>query len=131
MRNGVLEPVRRGEDVAYRPPGWVERGRPGAVHVPVGCHAVVMEGVGAGRRELADLVDALVWMQSDRAEARRRGIARDGGDVAFWDRWEAEEVPFLDEHRPWERADVVVAGSPVLDHDPDHEVVVAPAPTSS
>ena len=126
MRTGVLEPVRRGEQVAYRPPAWVDRERVGAVEVSSGCRAVVIEGVGAGRRELADLVDALVWVQSDAADARTRGIARDGGDVAFWDEWDAEEVPFLDEHRPWERADVIVAGSPVLDHDPDHEVLVAP-----
>jgi hypothetical protein len=131
MRDGVLEPVRRGEAVAYRPPAWVERGRRGAVEVCAGCQVVVLEGVGAGRRELADLVDAVVWVQSDADDARTRGIARDGGDVAFWDEWEAEEVPFLDQHRPWERADVIVAGSPVLDHDPDYEVVVAPALASS
>jgi len=131
MRSGVLEPVRRGETVAYRPPAWVARGRRGAVEVGAGCRAVVLEGVGAGRRDLADLVDALVWVQSDADDARTRGIARDGGDVAFWDEWEAEEVPFLDEQRPWERADVIVAGSLVLDHDPEHEVVVAPAPASS
>jgi hypothetical protein len=131
MRDGVLEPIRRGEEVAYRPPAWVERGRPGAVCVPAGCQVVVMEGVGAGRRELAELVDALVWVQSDAADARTRGIARDGGDVAFWEEWEAEEVPFLHQHRPWERADVIVAGSPVLGHDRDCEVVVAPALTSS
>ena len=127
MRGGVLEPVRRGEDVSYRPPAWVGRGRPGGVEVRAGCRAVVIEGVGAGRRELADLVDALVWVQSDAAGARTRGIARDGGDVAFWDEWDAEEVPFLDRHRPWERADVIIAGLPVLDHDRDHEVLVAPA----
>jgi hypothetical protein len=131
MLGGVLEPVRRGEKVAYRPPAWVERGRPGAVEVPAGCRAVVVEGVGAGHRELAHVVDALVWMQSDAVDARTRGIARDGGNVAFWDEWEAEEVPFLDQHRPWERADLIIAGSPVLDHDPDHEAVVAPALSSS
>jgi hypothetical protein len=131
VRSGVLEPVRRGETVAYRPPAWHERGRRGAVEVGAGCRAVVLEGVGAGRRELADLVDTLVWVQSDADDARKRGIARDGGNVAFWDEWEAEEVPFLDQQRPWERADVFVAGSRVLDHDPEHEVVVAPAPASS
>jgi hypothetical protein len=131
MRAGVLEPVRRGEAVSYSPPAWVERGRPGAVEVRAGVRAVVVEGVGAGRRELADLVDALVWVQSDAVDARTRGIARDGGDVAFWDEWEVEEVPFLDHHRPWERADVIVAGSPVVDHDPAVEVVVAPALVSS
>jgi hypothetical protein len=54
-------------------------------------------------------------------------VVRLARHVAFWDGWEAEEAPFLDRDRPWERADVIVAGSPVRDHDPDHEVVVAPA----
>jgi hypothetical protein len=107
----VLEPVRRGERVAYRPPAWDERGRPGAIEVPADARAVLVEGVGAGRRELADLIDVLVWVQSDVEDARTQGIARDGGDVAFWDEWEREEVPFLERDRPWERADVIVAGT--------------------
>lgn len=109
-----------------RRPGW-SAGRTGAVRVAADCRIVVVEGVGAGRRDLADLVDALVWVQSDAADARTRGLARGGDDhVAFWDEWDAEEVPFLAAHRPWERADVVLAGTPVLDHEPASEVVVAP-----
>ena len=113
MRAGVLEPFRRGEPVAYRPPPWDERGRPGAVEVPAACELLVLEGVGAARAELADLVDVAIWVQSDRAVARERGIERDGGDVPGWDEWQAEEVPFLERDRPWERADVVVAGTGV------------------
>jgi hypothetical protein len=36
-------------------------------------------------------------------------------------------MPFLAADRPWERADVIVSGTPELDHDPVDEVVVAPA----
>ena len=86
------------------------RSRPGAVEVPAGCRLLVVEGVGAGRSELADLLDAAVWVQSDRVVARERGIARDAGDVDGWDEWQAEEIPFLQRDRPWERADVIVAG---------------------
>jgi len=111
MRAGVLEPVLRGEPVAYRPPPWDERSRPGAIEVPAPCELLVVEGVGAARAELADLVDVAVWVQSDREIARERGIERDGGDVAGWDEWEAEEVPFLERDRPWERADVIAAGT--------------------
>ncbi len=134
LAHGVLEPVRRGEAVRYRPPGWVSRQRPGAVQVPAGLDVVLVEGVGAGRRELAPLVDAVVWVQSDSAEAERRGIARDtaegvNGDaaqtVASWHEWMAEELAFLAGQRPWERACAVVAGTPRLAHGPG-QVVIAP-----
>ncbi|MGC4941905.1 uridine kinase family protein [Kribbella sp. DT2] len=119
LAHGVLEPVRRGEAVAYRPPAWDEHGRAGSIDVPAGASLVLVEGVGAGRRELAGLIDGLVWVQSDFAEAERRGIARDiasgvNGDArtttAFWHEWMASEIPFLQHDRPWDRADFVVAG---------------------
>jgi predicted kinase len=118
LAEGVLEPVRRGEAVSYRPPAWDEHGRAGAIEVEGSL--VIVEGVGAGRQELAGLVDVLVWVQSDFAEAERRGIARDiasgvNGDAqaatAFWHEWMASEIPFLERDRPWERADFVVAGT--------------------
>jgi hypothetical protein len=131
ITEGVLAPLRRGEAVAYRPPPWDARGRPGAVTVPAGCALVVVEGVGIGRRDLAGFFDALVWVQADRALARVRGVARDGGgreQETFWDEWEAEERPFLAANRPWDRADVVVDGAPDLPYDPATELVVAAHP---
>jgi hypothetical protein len=93
LAEGVLDPVRRGLPVEYRPPAWDERSREGAITVAAGCPLVIVEGVGAGRRELAARFDALVWVQSDAAAAARtRGIERDGpGSDAFWDEWAAEE----------------------------------------
>jgi hypothetical protein len=120
--------VRRGAAVRFRPPVWQERSRPGAIEVPAGCELVIVEGVGAARRELMPVVDAVVWVQSDLAEARRRGIERDGGDEAarsFWDLWMAEELPFLAREQPWTRADIIVAGTPPLPHDPARDVVMA------
>ena len=110
LLEGVLVPWRAGRDVAYRPPPWDARGRAGAITVPAAAPLLVVEGVGAGRRALAALLDALIWVQTDRAVATRRGLERDGGDVAFWDEWEATERPFLAADRPWERADLVVSG---------------------
>jgi hypothetical protein len=129
LLDGVLTPLRAGRSVAYRPPGWVARGREGAIEVPEGRALVVVEGVGAAQEELMGSVDAVVWVQSDRAEAERRGILRDGGDaaaIAFWQEWEAAEVRFLLAETPWLRADVVVAGTRVLPYDPTREVVLAP-----
>jgi hypothetical protein len=127
---GVLEPVRRGEPVRFRPPAWRARDRPGAIEVAPGRELVIVEGAGAARRELMHLVDAVVWVQADLAEAERRGIERDGGDAAatsFWHLWMAEELPFMARQRPWTRADVIVAGTPSLPHDRANEVVIAEA----
>jgi hypothetical protein len=74
------------------------------------------------RAELADLVDRAIWVQSDREVARERGIERDGGDAAGWDEWQSEEVPFLERDRPWERAEVIVAGTGLA---PAGELLVA------
>jgi hypothetical protein len=87
LAGGVLEPVRAGRAVAYRPPAWDARDRPGAVTVPAGISLLVVEGVGM-----------------------------------------AEEFPFLAADRPWERADLIVAGTPPLPHDPRTELVVACPP---
>lgn len=132
MIDGVLEPLRRGEPVDYQPPAWRRHGREGHVDVAAGAPLVIVEGVGAARRDLTHLIDAAVWVQSDWVEAERRGLVRDGGDadaVENWHAWMAEELPFLAADRPWERAIVTVAGTPQLDHDPVNDVVVAPPPS--
>ena len=124
----VLEPARRGQAVKYRPSAWVERGRTGAVEVPSDCSLLILEGVGAARKELMHLVDVVVWVQADFGRAETRGVARDGGDaaaVSFWNEWMAAELPFLAEQRPWERADFVVSGTPDLEHDPASQIVLA------
>lgn len=133
---GVLEPVHQGGPVCYRPPAWEARGRRGAIEVPADAELVLVEGVGAGRRELTHLLDAVVWVQSDYVEAERRGIARDvaegtTGDLAqataFWHEWMAQELPFLDRQRPWERACITVAGT-VARPTPPGVVLIAPPP---
>lgn len=117
LTEGVLDPLRLGRSVAYRPPAWEQRDRPGAITVPEAARLVMVEGVGAGRRELADHVDGIVWVHADRDATRRRDAARIAvgeGSADTYAAWMREEVPFLAEQRPWERAFAVVAGSPRL-----------------
>jgi hypothetical protein len=131
LASGVLEPLRRGQTVAFRPPAWDQRDRPGAIEVAPSAALVIVEGVGAGRRETAHLLDAVVWVQSDLGVIERRNAARVAGGEADADgvaRWMYEEFPFIADQRPWARAFVVVAGTPDLPHDPATEVVLAPAP---
>ncbi len=133
LRDALVELHETGA-LDFTPPAWAARGRKGAVIVPPGTGLVVVEGVGASQREVTDLLDAVVWVQSDDALTEQRGIARDiaegvNGDeaqtIAFWFEWIGVERPFLAGDRPWERADVVVAGTPVLDV-PDGAVACAP-----
>jgi hypothetical protein len=87
---------------------------------------VWVEGSGSSRRALSDLIDASIWVQCDNVEARRRLRARDGQEEeALHGEWEEQEIPFLLEDRPWERAIVIVAGRPTLEHDPKTQVVTA------
>lgn len=115
----IIVPARKRQQVHYRPPGWVAQGRAGAIDVPAYLGTLIVEGVGAGRRELTDLVDALIWVQSDFDTAREKGLARDieagvNGDAEhsreFWDQWMGEELPFLEKQQPWSRSVLSVAG---------------------
>lgn len=129
LLENVLMPARTGQAVRYRPQAWEDWFREeGAIEVPSGCPTLILEGVGAGRRELTHAVDAVVWVQSDIEQSKTRGIARDGGDAEaeiFWERWMAEEYSFLADQRPWERANVVVTGTSDLVYDPSSHVVVS------
>jgi hypothetical protein len=129
--DGVLVPFHRGEYVSFRPPRWADHGRQGFIQVPAQCPLLIIEGVGAGRSEVSQLIDTLVWVQADQQEAERRSLARVGlpggpRTVGDYREWMAEEEPFLTGQRTWERADMLVAGTPRIPFDPASEVVVAP-----
>jgi hypothetical protein len=131
LADGILVPARAGHPVRYRPPPWDQRGRPGAIEVPAGGPLLIIEGVGAARRECAHLIDVAVWVQSDERETERRNLARvgqiDGMPTERDHRdWMAEEMPFQASQRPWERADLIVCGTPQIPCDPATELVIAP-----
>jgi len=132
--NSVLVPASDGRAVSYRPPAWDERNRPGAIEVPSGCTLLIVEGVGAARRECADLIDVAIWVQSDERVMERRNLARVGQPDGMPSErehreWMAEEIPFQARQRPWERADLFVCGTPQIPFDPATELVVAPPQT--
>jgi hypothetical protein len=140
--DGILVPAHQGRAVSYRPPRWDELGREGSIGVPPDCPLLIIEGDGAGRREIASLIDTLIWVQADEREAARRSAARvvnppaadlanKAVDGAPFDEeaWLAEEVPFNAAERTWERADIIVCGTPEVPHHPDTEIVIA-APAS-
>jgi hypothetical protein len=124
----ILRPVRSGQAVSFRPPAWDTRGRPGTIDVPAGVSTVIVEGVGSARRELVDEFDASVWVQSDLPTMDRRNMARVAAgelSLSVHERWMSEEIPFLAAQHSWNRATLIVAGTPMMPHDPDTELVVA------
>ena len=129
LAENILQPLHQGKAVNFRPDAWVVHDRPGSIVVPAGLEFVFVEGTGVIREELAEWLDASVWMQGDLDEQEHRLVARDGNSpeqlehVANWLR---EELPFLLREQPWARATMIVGGSAQLDHDPDTELVVAP-----
>ncbi len=78
--------------------------------MPAGISILIVEGVGAARRELADVVDACLWVQTDLGDLGQN-LARVGAGelpLAVHEQWMAQEVPFLAEQRPWEQAHLIV-----------------------
>jgi len=137
LREGVLMPLHRGEPVRFRPPAWQPHGRSGGIQVEQGLDLVLIEGVGASQAPVADVIDLAIWVQADFDEAERRGIQRDiaqgvNGDsdqtIAFWHYWMAAELAFLAKDRPWERAGLVVAGTPVIELEAGQFAVAVPHP---
>ena len=60
--------------------------------------------------------------------SNRVATLRNGGDAAAMERtrdWMTEELPFLAADRPWERATIIVAGTPDLAYNSVGEVVIA------
>ncbi len=142
--DGILIPMRQGQGVSYRPPRWDEHGREGSIEVPADCPLLVIEGVGARRREAADLIDTVIWVQADERKIGRRSVARAADrpaadlanravDGAPFDEegWMAEEIPFNAAQRTWERADIIVCGTPEIPYDPSTEIVIAPPAVTS
>jgi hypothetical protein len=128
--DGILVPLHERRDVRYRPPRWAEYERPGSIDVPAECPLLIIEGDGAGRREVAHLIDVLIWVQSDEREAGQRLLGRIGmpdevPTMLAHREWMAEEIPFNTAERTWERAGITVCGTPRIPCDPLTEVVVA------
>jgi hypothetical protein len=136
--DGILVPVHHGQAVSYRPPRWDSRGREGSLAVPAGCPLLIIEGDGAGRREAAHLIDTVIWVQADEREAGRRAAARAANrpaadlanraaDGAPFDEdgWMVEEISFNTAERTWERAGIIVCGTPEIPYDPGTEIVIS------
>ena len=114
--------------MAFRPPAWDERGREGTISVPGEASLLIVEGVGASRRELRPWFDASVWVQANEAIiAERNAVRIAAGETTSSGLagWMSEELGFLAEDRPWERATAIVTGTAEAPYDDATEVLLA------
>ncbi len=136
LLEGVIKPWRDGRKIAYKPPGWIEKNREGMIEAPA-LPVLIVEGVGAGRAELAKRADLVVWVQSDLDQANSRGIARDislenrtsSEAKEFWEEWLLSEDPFIAADRPWTRAQLITYGTPPAEID--NHTLITPGPLNT
>lgn len=128
--DNVLRPLHQGQavDVDLRPPDNTDPQRPGLIHVQAGLGVVWVEGVAIIRDELADWVDASIWVQGDLDEQERRMDVRDGHDSdhqRFYAEWVEEELPLLQREAPWLKATLVLTNTIDLDYDSESQAIVS------
>ncbi|MFJ6557437.1 uridine kinase [Streptomyces luteogriseus] len=120
----LIEPLSHGRTAHYAPYDWRAR-RFGSPCPLAPAPAILVEGVGAGRRALRPHLALLLWMDLPREEAWERGRSRDREEQReFWDGWvPAERRHFAeDPSRPF--ADLLVRQR----HE-GYEVLAGPAGT--
>jgi len=102
----LFRPLAHAEPGVYRRYDWHAGDYAETVAVePTGL--LVVEGVGAGSRSIADLVTVLVWLDAPVAVRRERALARDGETFApHWDAWAATEAEHYAVEGTASRADV-------------------------
>lgn len=121
MESGVLQPFAVGEPGRLQINEW-STGVPrpaGALPVPVS-EVLIMEGVSAGRRALADRLSVLVWVElPDRERRLERAVARDGEAIRpHLLVWQRQEDEYFARDQPKARADLLVTGADASDGDP-------------
>lgn len=119
------------EAVTRPGPGRVTSGRPVIVAVDGRSNngkttlaAWIRDEREAGRRALARPADPDPIGTANRAADGPRSADADA-------EWMAEERPFKTAQRTWERAGIIVCGTPQIPCDPAAEIVVAPPPGRS
>ncbi|WP_407640637.1 uridine kinase family protein [Actinacidiphila alni] len=94
----VLAPLAEGKAARHQVYDWTARRFAGEREVPP-APVVLIEGVGSGRRALRPYLALLLWLEVSPEVARRRGLLRDGPELAhFWTGWTAaEDAHFADD----------------------------------
>lgn len=106
----VIEALEAGRPGRYLRYDW-GRGEYAEAHDVEPAPVLVVEGCGAGARQVDGRAALRVWVEADDAVRLSRGLARDGSDAReYWLRWMADERTHYAVERTRERADVRLDG---------------------
>jgi uridine kinase len=117
----TLSTLRGGGAASYRPYDWERAELASPRRVRAGC--VIVEGLYALRREIDPGYDLRLWVEGELSQRMERVYARSGDGATreearadpFARLWRDEFVPreqaYIEAERPWDRADLVVAGA--------------------
>jgi len=117
---GIINPWLREKSISYRPTGWVKENRLGSIDVDPN-KALIIEGMGAGRKMLRVIATYSIWVDTEAKIARERVVQKDiangenGGTIEsstkFADWWDSLLIPLFLQEEPWKYVDVIVSGS--------------------
>jgi dephospho-CoA kinase len=106
----LLRPLAEGRAGSYRRWDWPGNRWAEAVLVEP-APLLVLEGIGSGALEHADLITVLAWIEVPYELRMERGLERGGIGVAEnWRQWAVDEQGLFARERTRERADVVLDG---------------------
>ena len=106
----LLRPLAGGRAGTYRRWDWPGNAWAETIIVPP-APLLVLEGVGSGAAQVADVITVLAWVEVPYELRMERGLERGGVGVAEnWRQWAVDEQELFARERTRERADVVLDG---------------------
>ncbi|MCL2197810.1 MAG: hypothetical protein FWB80_02700 [Defluviitaleaceae bacterium] len=119
LLTGIIHPWQNGENIAYKPSGWIKKNRNGCITAAPN-KALIIEGSGACRKTLRKSATYSIWVDTKSEVARDRVIRRDlangenGGTLEsvteFTDWWDSIADPFLLEESAWKYVNIIISG---------------------
>lgn len=124
MLADVVDPLLAGRRATFSAYDWVNR-TAGPTKTVEPRPVVIIEGVGACRRAWRHRLAISIWIEAPREERLRRGLARDGVELAdFWREWMAAEDAYVAAENPADQVEVVVDGAADSGYDAGNEFVI-------
>lgn len=115
----VLDPISRGaEELSYERSKWWDTHEPEPMHGQPVTNIMIIEGVGALRKELQPYVQLGIFVDTAKEVCLERGFTRDKGmdgksddEIrSMWQKWREGEEEFYRENNPKLSAHIIIEG---------------------